>query len=371
MKKTNVFIFIYSIFILLAGAYSFLRPEYNWDILPYIASAYSLETHDTAAIHDKAYSEIKNRVSEKKYAELTSSSIYRDSMTSCSKCFAEQLPFYKIKVLYVLLIYILYKTGINIVSAAVLVPAVSYILLNFICFLWLRKIINKNTVLVVTSIIISVFPFMLNSAADSTPNMLSALIIFFSMYLLIVNKNLYASLTLMLLSISARPDNIILLSLILLIMYFIRFEGIKANKIVLILIFIISAGIFKFADIWSGNYSWKILFEHSFADRIINPAEHIPVFNSEMYFNAFTKWAGLLGFSNFPIQLLIFFLVVLILSGLKFKQIFSNIDSAVIMALWASILFHFLIYPIIEDNYFIPQYLVTDIIFIKMVINKA
>src|ERR1041384_7037979 len=101
MTITKIILYlIYSSVIIIVAVYSIYRPSYNWDILPYTASAYSIETSDTNAIHSKTYEAVKNTVDAKTFLQLTTGE-YREAMASCPKCFVEQLPFYKIRAFYV------------------------------------------------------------------------------------------------------------------------------------------------------------------------------------------------------------------------------------------------------------------------------
>jgi hypothetical protein len=356
---------IYAAIVLMAGVYSFCRPANNWDILPYVGAVYSMESGDTNIVHSKAFETVKNNVDSKTYGLLTTGSAYREAMLSCAKCFYEQFPFYKIKALYLLTAYLIYKLGVNAPASFVLVSCFSYVLINLLCFLWLRIISGKEIIGVFTAIALSIFPFLLNSASEAAPNAFSALIVLAAMYFLVIKKKLYPFCALMLVSIIARPDNIILLFVILAVLYFTKITGDK--KAVYIITFISGLVIFKLVDLWAGNYSWKILFEHGFIDRIISPAEHAPVFTPELYFKAFFRWPVLLKLSNFSLQMLIFLLSIYILKDRKLK---NNFDLLVLIAMGMGILIHYIVYPVMEDNYFIAQYIVIDLIFIKNVIER-
>lgn len=350
--------------VIFGGIHAFYDPANNWDILPYIGAIYSMESADTNVVHSKAFETVKNSVDFRTYELLTTGSAYREAMLSCAKCFYEQLPFYKIKALYLLTAYLLYKLGAGTMASIVLVSSVSYVLINIICFLWLRFISGKEIIGVFIGIAFSIFPFLLNSASEAAPNAFSALIVLSAMYFLVVKKMLYPFCALMLVSVIARPDNIILFLVLLAFLYFTKITGDK--KAVYIITFISAIVIFKLVDFWAGNYSWKILFEHSFIGRIISPAEHSPVFTPEIYFRAFFRWPVLLKVSNFSMQLLIFLLNVFMLKGKKIK---NNFDLLITLGMGMSILIHYIAYPVMEDNYFIAQYIVIDLIFIKNIIE--
>ena len=374
MKKIEILLYIvYAIVVLTAAAYSLLRPAYNWDVLPYIASMYSLESNDTNYIHTLTYGAVKSSVDEKTFIQLTSGE-YRKAMADCAKCFMEQLPFYKIKALYVLLIFFFYKLNIDIVRSTVLISVISYVLINFICLFWLRKVTNKQTIFIFTAIIFAIFPFLLNSASDSAPNMLSALFVLSAFYVLFKKKSVLFCI-LMLLAVFTRPDNIILLFISIIALYIYKNKDINISKPALAITFIASIALFQGINMWSGNYNWKILFEHSFNDRLITPAEHISDFNILIYLKSFLKWPVMLKFSGFSVQALIFILTLYMLKcGKKFKEEkfkeALNPEMLILLITGASIIIHYLLYPIIEDNYFTAQYLITDIIFIKTIIEK-
>lgn len=134
MTKNIVSFVVYFLIVLFISIVSIHKPDYNWDILPYVASVYSLESTDTNSIHKNTYEIVKSTLPEQAYLLLVSNNKYREEMHQCSKCFYQQLPFYKIRPLYVALIYILYKLGINIIVSSFVISSISCLLISVICF---------------------------------------------------------------------------------------------------------------------------------------------------------------------------------------------------------------------------------------------
>ncbi|MBI3195647.1 MAG: hypothetical protein HYZ34_14445, partial [Ignavibacteriae bacterium] len=89
-------------FIYLCGiaVYAYYKPFYNWDMIPYIASARTFEQHDKKQLHDEVYAEVKISVPTHVFSELTQGE-YRQTMLNDAEAFYQQLPFYKPKLLYV------------------------------------------------------------------------------------------------------------------------------------------------------------------------------------------------------------------------------------------------------------------------------
>ena len=86
---------------LLFFAFSISSPDQNWDILGYSASAISLENNDPAFIHDYVYGELQNYGTESERKKLMAGSEYAATMHNDSNAFFQQIPYYKIRIIFV------------------------------------------------------------------------------------------------------------------------------------------------------------------------------------------------------------------------------------------------------------------------------
>ena len=104
-------------FCLLCLIVPLLNPVDNWDMLGYAASIKSLYGLDVAAIHTSVFAEYKSSATALHFEQLTADSSYRRTMHTDAEAFYQQIPFYKIRVLYVLLLTAASQAGVNVFTA--------------------------------------------------------------------------------------------------------------------------------------------------------------------------------------------------------------------------------------------------------------
>ncbi len=234
--KNLILVILFISFTTFISIYSIIKADYNWDIIGYIGSVYSLENSDTNSVHQKTYESIKNALTEDNFKRLTTNNKYREDLTICAKCFYQTLPFYKIKPLYILLIYLFHKLNINIVLSPLLISAIFYFLSCIIIYVWLTKIFNNIIFIFFIAGFFNIMPYLLNSASNSTPDSLSGFIVLLALYFLVLKRSLYLFLSLMIISIFTRPDNILFFAILTGILLFNKEFGQKKAKIIILFI---------------------------------------------------------------------------------------------------------------------------------------
>jgi len=368
MTKNILLFIVFALIALCIALFSVYKPDYNWDILTYTASVYSLESQDTIGIHDNSYAVVKNSIPPQAFSNLISNNKYREEMYTCAKCFFEQLPFYKVRPLYIALIFLLYKLNVNIVISTVAVSAFSIFIIGIFIFLWLKRVTGNIWIVFIISVLLAMSPFLLDASSESSPKALSAMLIFAALFLFFKRKFI-PFLGIMLLSVFSRPDNLLLLILFALPLYLYKGEEIKIKNFYLFASFILALIFFFLINKWSDNYSWGVWYEDTFRERITNPAEYTPHFNITFYLKSFLKWLGLFKFSFIGIQLILLFLTY-IMSSVKIRDLRTNLDMLLLTAVAVSIFIHYVMYPVMDDKYFIAQYLFIDIMFMKTVLER-
>lgn len=121
VRIAQLVVFTTALFVL---AHAVKNPTQNWDMLGYVASVISLEHDNPEEIHALVYHQFKDYADAESFAKLTDDNGYRETMLKDADAFYQQIPFYKIRILLILMIAGLVKLGINIYTASHLLSAV-------------------------------------------------------------------------------------------------------------------------------------------------------------------------------------------------------------------------------------------------------
>jgi hypothetical protein len=89
------------------------RRDYNWDMLAYIATSYQLGGMTAEAAHELTYRQVRVTIPPTDYQLLTESNAYRQLMTRDQAAFTQQLPGYRMKLVYPSLLLFAQRAGIN------------------------------------------------------------------------------------------------------------------------------------------------------------------------------------------------------------------------------------------------------------------
>ena len=190
--------------------HSYDKPYYNYDSIPYVASAKYLQTQDHEISHNYSYDLLKEKAPQF-YNGLCCSSAYRKSMSNDYEAFASHMPAYQIKSLYVQLIRITsdflgvdeYK-AINLISLSSVLGIV-FLFVSFFFQLNIFGFLSIFGVLVLSQV--------LHLSRLMTPDALSSLVFLCSVVLILRNLKV-AGFFLLILALLVRPSNIVYTGLI-------------------------------------------------------------------------------------------------------------------------------------------------------------
>jgi len=178
--QLNVLVFIlYFICLIPACLFAFKKPQYNWDMLPYMASVIKIDHSNIDSIHTLTYQSAKENIPSDKYESLINTNAYSKKMAKSAIEFNDQLPFYIIKPLYIGCIYLFYKAGFSLPKSTVLPSILFYLLSCLLLFLWVSKYL-KLSITFFVSLLTSYSFFMIYIAMISSPDFLSAFLLFAS-----------------------------------------------------------------------------------------------------------------------------------------------------------------------------------------------
>ena len=260
--------------------HSYDKPYYNYDSIPYVASAKYLETKDYEISHKYSYELLKKKAPQF-YNGLCCSGAYRNSMSSDYEAFASHMPAYQIKSLYVQLIRITsdslgvdeYK-AINIISLSSVLGIV-FVFASFFFQLNIFGFLSIFGVLVLSQV--------LHLSRLMTPDALSSLAFLSSVVLILKNLKI-AGFFLLILALLVRPSNIVYTGLIPLFL-------LKDRKFIyFILLSTVSLFVYYLNAKVVGGLGWWKSFHSSLIGMPTTFIGYDPPFDLNQYLESLNYW---------------------------------------------------------------------------------
>jgi hypothetical protein len=198
---------------LLIAAYTVVRPDYNWDMVAYVATALEPEAPDAATLHAETWREVEAaKPPAGRLYEIQQGNPYNLHQWQNPEDFQSQLSMYRVKMGYVWLLRALQPiTGL--INAAVLLNVLPLLVIGFVAFRWLREADAMQAALMLGPALILADLF--HMATALTPDMLLAAVSLVAIYMLARGRDLAAGI-LLFASVLIRPDNVVFVFALLL-----------------------------------------------------------------------------------------------------------------------------------------------------------
>jgi hypothetical protein len=335
MSKLSRFALIpYVCFFLLLSAYAVLQPEYTWDLLGYIGA--SVGSTDARTIHDAAFHAIRP-FAEKK--DIQADNPYRVDVAANPYHFAEQLPFYSIKPVYIALMKGEHRLGMPFPRAAVAISAVSNFLLALLLWYWLSSYL-AGLPLAASCTLIMLSPNILELSRWATPDCLATFVAALGLYLVLERKLYFWGCSFLILDIWVRTDVLVLAGIVFLVLLlrskldFAQFAALS----------LLSLGSYFTINHFAGNYGWPALFYNSFLGGLSAPGETIVHFSTSAYVHQLVRGAYLWLISGS-------FALYLLLGGLAIWLNRAPLYSELIVAVLAARAVSYALYPNGDQRY--------------------
>jgi len=341
------------------------KPIQTWDILGYAGAVSSLETSDEEAIHQSVFNEIKSYATEEDLENLLNSSNYRRTMHNDVDAFNQQIPFYKIRILFIGLILLVTKMGFNVFSASHIVIAVAGFggLLAF--YYAYRKLIHPAFWLIVPMFFIVLSGLEISRMVTADP--LAFLWVGLICYAFI-HKRWLLFFALLVSSVLVRTDLIVLVAIFS--VYLMLFK--PTLSIVSGLALVASIGVYMLLSHYTDNYGWSTVFHYALISdmQATHPAEYSSLGVSfSQYISEVISNMG--GFIDEP-PLLLFSALVLF----QFILIFTSQDKSVLKTGLVAkvtgstsvvltvigvlyVIAHYLLFPLLENRFFVAEYMMA------------
>jgi hypothetical protein len=363
IQKQGIF-FIFLIMIFYACYQPFAKFQYNWDIVGYAASAYYPDFNKTSELRAFTYQSLRENMPSESFQMLISAQenkadIYRKTVYSDDQSFEQQLPFYRIRVLYNSIIHVMNSSGINIVLAVKLIGALSVIAAVIMIYLSMVQWVSSAYLLIIALLFKVYHVFDLPKLA--TPDALA--FTFFTATALAYFKRKFDFLLVLLpFLILVRTDFIIYAALMLSWLVLDR----TISRIRILLSAFLCVGLYFGVGVYSGNMGWSKVFIFTFLDLSPYPLSSIRLLTVDDYSAIFLS--GVRGafvsktFCAFLLFLLFFVVKLTIdMNNCLKKPHFNCFYGGYVLICFLYVLLHFIAFPVVWDRFFSGPYLMGSI----------
>ncbi len=353
---------VYFIVLLGTAIVCYLKPEYNWDAIPYTALVVKTNNSNSDSVHAKTYRLVKTALSPAKYNSLIdSNNSYRYTLYKDSKAFEKELTYYSIKPLYILSIAAANKLGVPLPRATVVPSVIAFLLIGILLYIWIDKVFISEYAPSV-SLVILLSPFILFVARSSVPDLINAFFLLTGVFLITEKKYMFLGITVLCLAVAVRFDS--LLFVIVITLYLLSVH--KLNTTHVILLGVLCGLFFVYALLYQTFPVERVFFAQAATERIHQENHHSFFF---LYFSGLIN--GLLAsllYSTIVIMTFIF-AVTVYLKRIVLKARWSDPALFLLLLVQAHIMLRYVLHPVVEDRFIIANYIIILISFIKSVID--
>ena len=336
------------------------HPANNWDMIGYIGAALHREENDLVAVHRRTYAEVRTHVSAAEFVELTGVNPrrpFRDVVFRDPVAFAQQLPYYSVKPLYVSTIALVARWSGSLVEASQYVSLVCYALLLVVLLLWWSPGNGRSLWLLVVAALLHVGTIPIRNVASlATPDALSLLLLALAFFLLLRRSTTHASLATAVIAVTARPDNIVLvLPLVAFVAFFapLRWRiGIASAAGWTAVVVLVASG----TNWVCGGYRWSQVFYRGVLYTPAYPAKYVPTPLIQTYLQALTVAVRRMA-TELPREIVVLLLGLGLSIGIFGAGGRNRIGAWVALLATSAMVGRILVYPCVEERYFFFSYL--------------
>ena len=195
----------FGLVVFLTTFFAAVKPEYNWDMAPYIAVSLEDRISDPVELHRQAWAGIKERASERQWYELSAGNTYNADQWRNPNDFYSQLTMYRVKVGYMEAIRTLDHI-VDPVTATVIISAVSALALGLLMLFWMiRHGFEEGAFLLVPVMLLAGY---FDMGLLATPDLFMAVFGVGAVYLIVKDRP-WTSVPLLFAMFLVRPDGIV------------------------------------------------------------------------------------------------------------------------------------------------------------------
>lgn len=356
-------VIIYFLAIGFVSYHSYKKPEYNWDMLPYMGLVLQKDFKNINIIHEQTYEQAQLHIPDPAYKQLTdTSNPYRKKMYQQAEEFYAQLPYYTIKPIYVEVVRFFYLRGMPLPLATVFPSVISYFLMGAILLLWVSSFLRLPYA-VMGCLLFMFSPPMFTAAGLSSPDALSSLFLLVAFYFMLQRPRIFPSFLFILLAVWTRLDNIIAAFLLILLWNY----GKKPDKSRILasasMLVVLTASYF-IINSFSRELGGKVVLYARFYRFPNMVADYDAAFSLKTYVQVLYS-RGISGIynSNIIVCFLFVFLGMIGVSNLKFHE--WGTEQLFLLVFLITFAIRYLLYPEISDRFYLAFYIAIYILFLK------
>jgi hypothetical protein len=327
----------YLAFFALLAVWAVVQPQYTWDVVGYIGA--SVDSTNPELIYQQTFSAMKPILGNPANAEVQPSNPYRADVAANPYHFAEQIPFYSIKPIYVDLIRGFHRVGLSYPKSAVAISAVSSFALAVLLWLWLSPYLG-GLPLVACCTMIMLSPNILGLVRWATPDCLATFIAALGFYLILERKLYFWGCAALMCNIWVRTDALVLAGVI----FFVLWVRAKLDFVQFASLSVLSLGSYFAINHFAGNYGWPVLFYNSFLGGVTAPGEVMLHVSKSVYIHQVVRGAYLWLLSGS-------FALYLLLGGLAMWLNRASLYSDLVVATLVTRVICYFLYPNGDQRY--------------------
>jgi hypothetical protein len=327
----------YLAFFALLSVWAVLQPQYTWDVVGYVGA--SIANSNPELTYRLTFAEMRPILANAANAEVQPDNPYRADVVKNPYHFAEQIPFYSIKPIYVDLIRGVHRSGLSYPKSAVAISAISSFALAILLWFWLSPYL-AGLPLVACCTMIMLSPNILALVRWATPDCLATFIAALAFYLILERKLYFWGCAALMCDIWVRTDALVLAGVI----FFVLWVRGKLDFTQFGSLCVLSLGSYFAINHFAGNYGWPVLFFNSFLGGVTAPGEAILHVSKSLYIHQVVRGAfmWLIGGS---------FALYLLLGGLAVWLNRASVCSDMVVATLVTRVICYFLYPNGDQRY--------------------
>lgn len=325
------------------AVYTWLRPDYNWDMVAYIATALEDRISDPVELHRQTWQQIEAAgAGEGELYNLQAGNPYNLHQYQNPVDFESQLSMYRVKVAYIGLLRLL-EPWFGLVNASILLSVLPSLGVAALALYWLWREGAVQGAIFLAPAMIAADHYHMTTAV--VPDMLLAVVSLTAIYLLMRGRDALAC-TLLFVSVFVRPDNIILIFALLIAAVLFGWR-----KLPLTVTFVASLAACVLISKYGGHPGWWAHFYFSCVQIQNSMADFHPPFNLADFARGYVRGAVVSMMDNeWPMLLL----ALLGAWGLLYRagRTGTGRENALMFALAIGMLGKFASFPLPDDRFY-------------------